>query len=243
MVGEILFIIGVALMMSVLIRKNPIKEIPQRSINNESEEEMYPEISPVQKARKSLRKTVKDILEIITGIFKKSKKSVRAERVEEKPLREPLRGDTFFPQKNQDVSSDTHEHEFWKQSDHHLKKPLLEKNNNSSSAYSRAEILFASKNYPQAEKLYIQAASEEPDNHKIFNRLGAIYMEMKNYSDAIDSFKAAVDLDQGIASRHYNLAVAYMAKGDSYRAKRALSYAVELEPTNTKYRKILEDLK
>lgn len=240
MIGEILFIIGVALMMSVLIRKNPIKEIPQRALNNESEEEMYPEISPVQKASKSLRKTVKNILEGITSIFKKSQTSQKNKNI---PLREPLRGDTFFPEKNQEESPNTHEHEFWKQSDHHLKKPLLEKNKNSSSAYSRAEILFASKNYPQAEKLYIQAASEEPDNHKIFNRLGAIYMEMKNYSDAIDSFKAAVDLDQGIASRHYNLAVAYIAKGDSYRAKRSLSYAVELEPTNTKYRKILEDLK
>lgn len=105
---------------------------------------------------------------------------------------------------------------------------------------AQADEAFRKKDWPKAENYYLQAATKDPDNARIYNRLGVIYLQTKNYKDAIDAFRGAIRFDDRIASRHYNLALAYLGKRDYRSAERGLHEAIRLDPTNEKYRKTLQ---
>lgn len=107
---------------------------------------------------------------------------------------------------------------------------------------AQAETAFNKKDYKDAEKYYLQAATKDPNNARIYNRLGVIYLNTKNYKDAVEAFRGALRFDDRIASRHYNLALAYMGKRDTRSAEKALREAAKLDPTNDKYRKTLESV-
>lgn len=103
----------------------------------------------------------------------------------------------------------------------------------------RADESFRKKDYKEAEKFYLQAATKDPDNARIYSRLGVIYLQIKNYKDAVEAFRGAIKFDDRVASRHYNLALAYLGKKDYRSAERGLREAVRLDPTNEKYRQTL----
>ncbi|HEY1074879.1 MAG TPA: tetratricopeptide repeat protein [Patescibacteria group bacterium] len=103
----------------------------------------------------------------------------------------------------------------------------------------RADESFRKKDYKEAEKFYLQAATKDPDNARIYSRLGVIYLQVKNYKDAVEAFRGALKFDDRVASRHYNLALAYLGKKDYRLAERGLREAVRLDPTNEKYRQTL----
>lgn len=104
----------------------------------------------------------------------------------------------------------------------------------------QADEAFRKKNYKDAEKYYLQAATKDPDNARIYNRLGVIYLNTKNYKDAVEAFRGALKFDDRVASRHFNLALAYLGKRDLRSAEKGLKEAIRLEPTNEKYRKTLQ---
>lgn len=105
---------------------------------------------------------------------------------------------------------------------------------------SQADDAFRKKDFTTAEKYYLQAATKDPDNARIYNRLGVIYLQMKNYKDAVEAFRGAVRFDDRVASRHYNLALAYLGRRDYRSADRSLKEAIRQDPTNEKYRKTLD---
>lgn len=107
---------------------------------------------------------------------------------------------------------------------------------------AQADAAFRKKDYMNAEKWYLQAATKDPDNARIYNRLGVIYLQMQNYKDAIEAFRGAIRFDDRVASRHYNLALAYLGKRDVRSAERCLREALRQEPTNEKYRHTLETI-
>lgn len=104
---------------------------------------------------------------------------------------------------------------------------------------AQADESFRRKDYKNAEKYYLQAATKDPDNARIYNRLGVIYLNTKNYKDAVEAFRGALKFDDRVASRHFNLALAYLGKHDFRSAEKGLKEAIRLEPTNDKYRKTL----
>ncbi len=106
----------------------------------------------------------------------------------------------------------------------------------------QADESFRKKNFKDAEKYYLQAATKDPDNARIYNRLGVIYLQTKNFKDAIEAFRGAIKFDDRVASRHFNLALAYLGKRDYRSAERGLKEAMRLDPTNEKYRQLLDSL-
>ncbi len=112
----------------------------------------------------------------------------------------------------------------------------------SQEMVSHADDAFRKKDYKEAEKFYLQAATKDPNNARIYNRLGVIYLSTKNYKDAIEAFRGALKFDDRVASRHYNLALAYLGKRDYRSAEKGLEEAIKLDPTNDKYRKTLESI-
>ncbi len=105
-----------------------------------------------------------------------------------------------------------------------------------------AEDAFAIKDYKKAERLYLRLATEDPKNTKIYGRLGVIYLEQKNYEDARDALQAAIHLEPQVANRHFNLALAYLQLGSKAKAINAMESALKYDPSNRKYRKMLDDI-
>lgn len=104
---------------------------------------------------------------------------------------------------------------------------------------AQADDAFEVKRYVQAEGLYVKVAALDPDNAKIYSRLGAIYLEQKNFYDARDAFSQAVKLEPDLASRHINLGLALMGLKDYFKAMESFKKALNIDHKNKKYEKLL----
>lgn len=105
-----------------------------------------------------------------------------------------------------------------------------------------AEDLFAVKDYRKAERLYLKLATEDPRNAKIYSRLGIIYLAQKNHEDARDALRQAIKLEPHAANRHFNLALAYLELGSFAKAISSMEAALKYDPSNRKYRKMLDEM-
>jgi len=114
-----------------------------------------------------------------------------------------------------------------------------------TSILDKADEAFNRKDYVQAEDFYIQAAAGDPHNPKIYNRLGAIYLEKKNYKDAKDAFLETLkyqDKPNKMALRYYNYALVCKELKEYRNAAEALEKAIELDKKNKKYHQLLDDI-
>lgn len=105
---------------------------------------------------------------------------------------------------------------------------------------AQADDAFERKKFTKAEELYIKAAAKDPDNAKIYNRLGAIYLEQNNFYDAKDAFTQAIKIDAASASKHANLGLAYLGLKDYFKAIQSFREALRLDSKNKKYQDFLE---
>lgn len=105
---------------------------------------------------------------------------------------------------------------------------------------AQADDAFDAKDYKKAETLYVKAAVLDPDNPRIYSRLGAIYLEESNYYDARDAFLQAVRLEPDLASRHINLGLSYMGLKDYYKSMASFKKALDLDPKNKKYNRLYQ---
>ena len=109
--------------------------------------------------------------------------------------------------------------------------------------FQKAEDLFKKKQYISAEKWYLEVVKKDPKNSKVYSRLGTIYLDQRNFEDAKEAFKESIRLDDRVASRFFNLSYVYNALGDLREASNYAKRALRLDPTNTKYRRWLEELR
>lgn len=149
-------------------------------------------------------------------------------------LRMP-RSATKRPKVSTNVSPEANQHEFWREE-------MLEERGELMTHYDEGETLFRAGKLEEAEKFFLRAATRNPRDAKVYARLGLIYLQRKNYSDAIEALKVAVKLDKYNPSRHYNLALAYTGKDDHQRAIATIREAISLDPVSPKYRTLLEQL-
>lgn len=127
------------------------------------------------------------------------------------------------------------EHRFWQEEAISDKLEL-------SSHFDEGENLYKVGKFDAAEQFFVKAAASNPADPKIYARLGLLYLQTKNYSDAIEALKVAVKLDKYNPSRHYNLALAYWGNKDVQRAISSAREAITLDPVTPKYRQLLEQL-
>ena len=117
---------------------------------------------------------------------------------------------------------------------------LSEKEMTTYGLIAQADDAFDRKAFADAEELYVKAAAQDPNNDKIYSRLGAIYLEQENFYDAKEAFLQTVRLDDSSASHHVNLGLAYLGLKDYYKAEQAFRDALDLDPKNKKYQNLLE---
>lgn len=133
------------------------------------------------------------------------------------------------------LRSSVNDHQFWQES-------ATPENLDLDSNYEEGEAHYKKGELEKAEKFYLKAAASHPGDAKIYARLGLLYLQQKNYSDAIESLKVAVKLDKYNPSRHYNLALAYTGNKDVQKAISSVREAITLDPVTQKYRQLLEQL-
>lgn len=122
------------------------------------------------------------------------------------------------------------------------KSSAIADSNSVEELLARAEDAFKSREYDTAEAYYLKIAAAKPDLPKVYNRLGIIYLERKNYKDARDAFLTVLRFDNQVAARHYNLAMAYLGLGNRRKAQAALKQALSLDGANPRYSAMLEKL-
>ncbi len=106
-----------------------------------------------------------------------------------------------------------------------------------------ADAMFAQKQFDKAEQLYLQLAKADPRNPKLYNRLGVLFLERENFTDARDAFKAALAIDDTRASRYYNYAMACYRLGQFREAQDAMIQALKRDPKNPKYQEFAEQIR
>jgi len=105
---------------------------------------------------------------------------------------------------------------------------------------AQADEAFEAQDFNKAENLYIKACTQEPDNAKIYNCLGQIYLEQGNFYDAKDAFLQTLKLASGNPETMMNLGISYMGLKDYYKSSQTFRDALKIDPKNRKYEKLLE---
>ena len=91
---------------------------------------------------------------------------------------------------------------------------------------------------------YQKAISLNPISPNLRIDFGGIYMNAKDYDQAISQFMAAITLKPNYANAYYNLANAYSMKGETGLALDALQKTQGLLPVNgTEYTKVADEMK
>jgi len=115
--------------------------------------------------------------------------------------------------------------------------------NSQEKDLEEADNCLKNKDFAKAEELYLKIVSADPRNSKIYNRLGALYLEQNDFIDAKDAFREALKFDESIGSRWYNLALAQIGLKEYRSAINSLMQAVKLEKNNKKYLETLKDIR
>lgn len=74
--------------------------------------------------------------------------------------------------------------------------------------FQEAEKSYDNQDLPKAEKLFIKAAATDPQNPKIYERLGSIYLRWHNWQDAESALMEAIKYDPKNDNVHNNLGFA-----------------------------------
>lgn len=100
---------------------------------------------------------------------------------------------------------------------------------------SQAEKCFIERDYQKAEEYYLKIATLDPENSKIYGRLGIIYFEQKDYYDAASSFIEAIRHDPNNSFLYNNLGLVSFYLRDYQKSINAYRKAIELDPTAAKF--------
>lgn len=113
------------------------------------------------------------------------------------------------------------------------------------SAYYRLGVIYMShkESISDALEALNQANKFEPDNGYILNALGQVSVLKNLFHESITYFEQSIAADGGITERHANIGMAYLSSRQYTKAARHFSKAWSLEPSNAKYKELLDDAK
>lgn len=112
-----------------------------------------------------------------------------------------------------------------------LKHPSEEDGARWKKLDATADRLFKQKNYPAAEKAYLDLLRLNHRYVTAYHRIGLIYVQNQNFGEAVDCFREVVKLEPGARSWH-NLGVAQLQHKDYTDSAKSLNRALTLEPQN-----------
>ena len=104
----------------------------------------------------------------------------------------------------------------------------------ANALWARASELAAAGKIREAEKLLIKLTKIAPDNADVFGFHGTLKVQSGKHAQAVPLLKRALRLDDGNATTHGSLAVAYEGLSKPDMAKRHYLRALELDPNQAR---------
>lgn len=91
-----------------------------------------------------------------------------------------------------------------------------------------ADELFEQGELKRAETLYLKLLTKDPNDASLFNKLGLIYLEQKNYKDAKSALSAALKIEPENDTFYNNLGLLYYEMEDYDQAIEAYEKSVSI---------------
>lgn len=109
--------------------------------------------------------------------------------------------------------------------------------------YGRLGVIYTkNNNLKDAKEALKMAVKLNPENGYYQNNLGSVLYNLERYQEALLYFENAVNIDGKIAKRWINLGLCLEKMGEKEKAKEAYKKAIELEPNNKEYQKLLNEI-
>ena len=102
-------------------------------------------------------------------------------------------------------------------------------------ARERAEALFGERKYFAAERWYKEVIRIHERDDRAWARLGVIAVTQKRYDAGTTALQKSIKINPNVASRYYNLALAYYLQEDREEAIKAIDRAIQLSPDRANY--------
>jgi len=93
------------------------------------------------------------------------------------------------------------------------------------------EILMERDMHEQAESIFNEIISLNPDTTNVYNSLGIIYRRQSRHADAVKVYRKAVKIDPGDENIHFNMGRAYLEMGETLLAKECFMNALKINPS------------
>ncbi|MFZ2664444.1 MAG: tetratricopeptide repeat protein [Patescibacteria group bacterium] len=90
--------------------------------------------------------------------------------------------------------------------------------------------IFRNNDLRNSKNLWFATRKTAPYSYRVYNNLGDVYAEEKNYELAIENFKRSVALKPDYADAVHNIGYIYTQLGDMEKAKKYLTQAVDMNP-------------
>ncbi len=106
--------------------------------------------------------------------------------------------------------------------------------------YNMAAAYYAKKDYKRALMKYNEALRVEPLTGlrpQIYKKMGQIYYDEDNFSEAIWHLKKSVDIDSSLYDAYFLLGQSYLKNRDHENARRAFQQVIHLSPDSSFGRK------
>lgn len=107
---------------------------------------------------------------------------------------------------------------------------------------SLGEYYLDTLNYQEAGNVYEYLVNHDSGNSAPYAKNAYCKLQLGLYQEAVELYQKSIALDATHPNRFYNLAVAYEDLEDYEGAIASAKTALDLEPTNAKYQKMVQDL-
>jgi tetratricopeptide (TPR) repeat protein len=96
--------------------------------------------------------------------------------------------------------------------------------------YIKARELYKNKDLAGAIEELKTAHKQQPKNVEILSFAGKVYLENKNYDEAVEMFEKELKIVPGDIQAHLNIARAYKEKGEGALAIKHFNKVIEINP-------------
>jgi tetratricopeptide (TPR) repeat protein len=116
-----------------------------------------------------------------------------------------------------------------------------------NETFDKADLFYAQNNFVEAEKIFIEVLTLNPEHLDANNKLGLIYIKTEKFAKAEAIFKNLITIEPRNAVYYSNLALCFYNQGFLIESKEAYERALELDPKKPNrllsLGKVCEDLK